>query len=72
MADMNRRDSHKRFGLIGLVMIIIAYIAWAFVLPNFSGQDEPLPDGLTGQSERRQAPPTLPASEPPRPTPPTE
>jgi hypothetical protein len=34
--ELKNRDSTKVYGLIGVILIIVAYILWAFVFPALS------------------------------------
>jgi hypothetical protein len=61
---MKRLDSSKRFGIIGIVLIVTAYILWAFVLPelNMDRKDTTV-DRVTDRPVQTQQNPSLPTGE---------
>lgn len=61
---MRNGDSVKTYGLIGAILIITAYVLWAFVLPALSKQpDQKTIDTVTQEPLQKQENPTNPTGE---------
>ena len=74
---MRHADSTRQFGLIGVALIIASFLVWAFVLPMLKDETDDKPSGqqlqdITTPPAGQQSAPPRPASEPPKPMPPTQ
>ena len=67
---MKNGDSAKNYGLIGAVLIITAFVLWAFVLPALSTEPEKKNiDTIVDTPVQRQETPTVPVTDSPIPRP---
>jgi|GEM_PF-2899308 len=71
MLHMKRKDSTKTYGIIGLILIITAFVIWGFVMPalNKSLDDDMLNTVIEQptRSEQNNKVPVTDAPIPPRP-----
>jgi hypothetical protein len=67
---MKHQDSAKTVGIIGIILIITAFLMWGLVLPALkSSADQDVIDKATNGPGIRQQSPDTPTGEPPMPRP---